>query len=228
MTEFKEGDRVRIVSTSATHSSHHYMSRMHPVGAGFTVAGVGKDHGDPFVKDDDGFYWHPDDLVLADAEPEPCACIGRPRRDARGRLCDRRCPDLGSMDRGEPEPLKVGDAVLVWGKVDGGLDGQNVYVAFGSEPLGWAGRWVEPDAIVRPAEGQTPPWVEEPERPAEPIGLGAVVEATQPEFVGRSLLVRNKMPSEQPWRSPGGNHYAWSDLGDPEVLSEGHVPEVQA
>jgi hypothetical protein len=59
----------------------------------------------------------------------------------------------------EPEPLKEGDAVLVWARVDktGLAGGTRVYLLDSGE-----GEWdaiTSNDAIVRPSAGQVPPWI---------------------------------------------------------------------
>lgn len=129
-TPFVPGDRVRVVSTSATHRSHYYANSMHAVGTEFTVAGVGKVQDGPFVEDDRDYYWHPADLEKVT----------------------------------DPAPLQTGDAVLVWAKVvnpEPDSDGEIAIALHRAGRMDEMTDYALPDAIVRPADGATPPWVEE-------------------------------------------------------------------
>jgi hypothetical protein len=123
----------------------------------------------------------------------------------------------------EPEPLKEGDAVLVWAKVEReGDDKNNFYVSVGSEDLDWRKAWVDTAAIVRPDAGQVPPWVKAIE---EPMGLGAVVDAEHAGEDVRFVRVGGD-DTRHPWYAwlDERSYYTdWTALKDPKVRSQGYI-----
>ena len=129
-----------------------------------------------------------------------------------------------SEDATEPEPLKVGDAVLVWARV-GTADVRGMRV-FTVDATG--GEWdamTRPDAIVRPDAGQVPPWLVLPPL-EEPKGIGAVVEA-EVRGSDRHSFVRVDTADGTPcrWRSTyDGCGYEWAALEEPTLTRVG-VPE---
>lgn len=124
----------------------------------------------------------------------------------------------------EPEPLKEGDAVLVWAMVTDPKPGE-----FGLTSVRLHGDdedvYAYPGHVVRPDAGQVPPWlVLSPLE--EPKGIGAVVEA-EVRGSDRHSFVRVDTADGTPcrWRSTyDGCGYEWAALEEPTLTRVG-VPE---
>lgn len=114
----------------------------------------------------------------------------------------------------EPEPLKEGDWCLVWMKYER-TDNLHIVHASLTEPSG-VGRevYVHPDAIVRPAAGDLPPWVKPIE---EPTTLGTVVFCEE-----GSVFVRVHAYGKKPWaRSGFDEHRSWDEIPTVERVVRG-------
>ena len=148
--------------------------------------------------------------------------MGKPALASRFELVepDATQPEDATDAYVEPEPLKEGRWYQVWAKFvrEDKLGALVVATPTGADGEGCRNTYAHPNAIVRTEDA--PPWVKPVE---EPMGLGAVVEARQPEFFGRTRFIRRHPSGGQPWQSPGGSHYDWEHLGEPVVLSDGYV-----
>lgn len=137
--EFKPGDKVRgkdyarlPIGSVATHSS------------GTTITKIGPDE---WVGDWDADDRLPSNLLITER--------------TLTRLGDGTHAEPEDKDDlyVEPEPLKAGDAVLVWVRVAGTDYLDEVDVQFSRIDDSTESQLVRADTIVRPDAGQVPPWV---------------------------------------------------------------------
>lgn len=199
--EFKVGDIIR----NEDYDRLPVGSKVE-LGLGFAV----------WTKSADGIWRDPSGVVAADGE------IKRFNRTLTY-LPD--APEPEDTDDVEPEPLKEGDWVQVWARVE---DEQyvnsesNVLLSVVDIDDAPGNVWARHDAIVRPDAGQVPPWVKPVE---EPKGLGAVVDAEHAGEDVRFVRVGGD-DTRHPWYAwlDERSYYTdWTFLKDPKVRSEGYV-----
>lgn len=128
-------------------------------------------------------------------------------------------PEPEDTDDVEPEPLKEGDWVQVWAKIED-VDRDSEGEVTVRLPREWGmenAEYVLADAIVRPSAGDLPPWATR--KTEEPTGLGAVVVVNTNGW----KWVRSRPGFAEPWTEVGGpGQRRWGDFPeDVEVLSEG-------
>lgn len=159
--QFSKGDRVEVIASADE-----------GIGAGFPVGATGTVH---------SLHLFPNDglvFVCIDGDCEMYAWF----MPANLRKVE---PAAEPEDKDdlyvEPEPLRKGDAVLVWVTVDGRVDSDGDVrlkpAFFGEVDPTMEHFYSRSDAIVRPDAGQVPPWV----KPAQTNDIEAIAEVLRSE-----------------------------------------------